>query len=189
VPFQHLSPARLRRRICRIADASRWSRPLFLGRHLDFRRLWFWSRSCWRGGRWSFDGLCRRCSSCLWGRSGLAPGLLSFLNWIALLHIFTLQASLCVLHELVQGHVVDLDYLVPHTQGCHRTTVPFCLRCPRRGPRRASSMKFDGAIADRERSDLSAVLDQLDLDALPDCRVGLLRLNTDLLQDHSFRLG
>ena len=40
-----------------------------------------------------------------------------------------------------------------------------------------------------ESSDLLAVLDQLDLDTLSDSGVGLLGLNTDLLEDDSLGVG
>ena len=40
-----------------------------------------------------------------------------------------------------------------------------------------------------ESSDLLAVLDQLNLDTLSDSRVGLLGLNTDLLEDDTLGVG
>lgn len=40
-----------------------------------------------------------------------------------------------------------------------------------------------------ESSDLLAVLDELDLDTLADSGVGLLGLNTDLLQDDTLGVG
>ena len=49
--------------------------------------------------------------------------------------------------------------------------------------------EVDGAVADRESGDLASVLDELDLDALPDGGVGLLGLDTDLLQDDAASLG
>ena len=49
--------------------------------------------------------------------------------------------------------------------------------------------EVDGAVAHREGGDLTAVLDQLDLDALADRRVRLLRLDADLLDDDPAALG
>lgn len=49
--------------------------------------------------------------------------------------------------------------------------------------------EVDGSVSDREGGDLTAVLDELDLDALPDGGVGLLSLDSDLLQDDAARLG
>src|SRR5439155_5124735 len=48
--------------------------------------------------------------------------------------------------------------------------------------------EVDRAVADREGCDLPAVLDQLDLYALPQRGVRLLRLDRDLLEDDPFRL-
>ena len=49
--------------------------------------------------------------------------------------------------------------------------------------------EVDGPVARREGGDLAAVLDELDLDALPDGGVGLLRLYAYLLEDDALGLG
>ena len=48
--------------------------------------------------------------------------------------------------------------------------------------------EVDSSVSDRKRSDLTSVLDELNLDALTDSRVGLLSLDSDLLEDDSTSL-
>src|SRR5512136_387751 len=91
------------------------------------------------------------------------------------------------LHELVQGHVVDLDDLVSHAGD-----VSVRPAHPASDTLNQNLVVFvnevDGSITDGESGDLPAVLDQLNLDALSDCRVGLLCLDPDLLKDDTLGL-
>src|SRR2546428_12548981 len=81
--------------------------------------------------------------------------------------------------ELVEAHAVDLDHLVPHAGD-----VPI-------RPAHAASDSFDEdlvvlvdevdrSVAYGERGHLSTVLDQLDLHALPERGIRLLRFDGDL---------
>ena len=90
--------------------------------------------------------------------------------------------------ELVQGHVVDLDDLVTHARDvtvgtAHPAADAFDQHLV------VLVDEVDGAVADREGGDLAPVLDELDLDALPDGGVGLLGLDPHLLQDDAPGLG
>src|SRR5438309_6864701 len=89
--------------------------------------------------------------------------------------------------ELVEAHAVHLDHLVPHAGG-----VPV-------RPAHAAPDSFDEdlvvlvdevdrSVADGKGGHLSAVLDQLDLPALPERGVRLLRFDRDLFEDDPFRL-
>src|SRR5205823_6160237 len=89
--------------------------------------------------------------------------------------------------ELVEAHAVHLDDLVPNARDV-----------PVRSAHAAADAfdqdlvvfvdEVDRAVADRERGDLTSVLHELNLDALTQGGVGLLRLDSDLLEDDPLRL-
>src|SRR3972149_3986045 len=92
------------------------------------------------------------------------------------------------LHELLEGDVVDLDHLVPHAgdvavRAAHPSADSFDEDLV------VLVNEIDRAIAGRERRDLAAVLDELNLHALPQRGVRLFRLDRDLLEDDSPTLG
>src|SRR5207253_5003434 len=89
--------------------------------------------------------------------------------------------------ELVEAHPVDLDHLVPHAgdvpvRTAHSASDPFDEDLV------VLVDEVDRPVADGERGHLSAVLDQLDLHALPERGVRLLRFDGDLFEDDAFRL-
>src|SRR5439155_620215 len=92
------------------------------------------------------------------------------------------------LHELVQGDVVHLDHLVPDSGD-----VPVRPAHPPADALHEDLVvlvdEVDRAVPDRECGDLPAVLHELDLHALSEGRVRLLRLDRDLLEDDPLRLG
>src|SRR5207245_4044993 len=92
------------------------------------------------------------------------------------------------LHELLQGDVVHLDDLVPDPGD-----VPVRPSHPPADPLHEDLVvlvdEVDRAVPDRERGDLPPVLHELDLHALPERGVRLLRLDRDLLQHDPLRLG
>src|SRR3990172_4496931 len=91
-------------------------------------------------------------------------------------------------HELVQGDVVDLDHLVADAGD-----VPVRAAHAPADPLDEDLVvlvdEVDRPLADGERGDLPPVLDELDLHALPQRRVRLLRLDGDLLEHDAAPLG
>src|SRR2546429_7236351 len=89
--------------------------------------------------------------------------------------------------QLVEADAVDLDHLVSDAGDVSIRTAH-----PAADALDEDLVVFvdevDRAVADREGGDLSAVLDELDLHALPQRGVRLLRLDCDLLEDDPFRL-
>src|SRR5204862_6703190 len=89
--------------------------------------------------------------------------------------------------EFVEAHAVDLDHLVPHAGD-----VP--VRPPHTAPDPFDEDlvvlvdEVERSVADSKGGHLSTVLDQLDLHALPERGVRLLRFNRDLFEDDAFRL-
>src|SRR2546425_2761648 len=92
------------------------------------------------------------------------------------------------LHELLQGDVVHLDDLV-----LDPGDVPVRPAHPTADPLHEDLVvlvdEVDRAVPDRERGDLPPILHELDLHALPERGVRLLRLDRDLLQHDPLRLG
>src|SRR3990170_649596 len=84
-------------------------------------------------------------------------------------------------NELVEGDVVHLDYLVPDA-GDAPVRPAHAAADPLHEDLVVLVDEVDRAVADCERGDLPAVLDQLDLHALPERGVRLLRLDRDLLE-------
>src|SRR6266550_7231164 len=87
--------------------------------------------------------------------------------------------------ELVEAHAVDLDHLVPHAgdvpvRTAHAASDPFDEDLV------VLVDEVDRTVADGEGGHLSAVLDQLDLHALPERGVRLLRFDGDLFEDDAF---
>src|SRR3990172_1426861 len=89
--------------------------------------------------------------------------------------------------ELVQRDPVHLDHLVPHARdvpvrSAHAASDPFDHDLV------VFVDEVDCAVPDREGGDLPAVLDELDLHALPKRGVRLLRLDRNLFEDDPFPL-
>src|SRR5436853_1754290 len=89
--------------------------------------------------------------------------------------------------EFVEAHAVDLDHLVPHAgdvpvRPTHTAPDPFDEDLV------VLVDEVDRSVADSKGGHLSTVLDQLDLHALPERGVRLLRFNRDLFEDDAFRL-
>src|SRR3989454_11450614 len=89
--------------------------------------------------------------------------------------------------EFVQAHAVHLDDLVSDARDvavrpAHAATDPLDEDLI------VLVDEVDRAVADREGRHLPSVLDELDLHALAQCGVRLLRLDRDLLQDDALRL-
>src|SRR5947208_15175375 len=89
--------------------------------------------------------------------------------------------------ELVASHAVDLDPLAPHAADApvrptHTAPDPFDEDLV------VLVDEVDRSVADSKGGHLSTVLDQLDLHALPERGVRLLRFNRDLFEDDAFRL-
>src|SRR5207237_3790579 len=89
--------------------------------------------------------------------------------------------------EFVAAPVGDLDHLVPHAgdvpvRPTHTAPDPFDEDLV------VLVDEVDRSVADSKGGHLSTVLDQLDLHALPERGVRLLRFNRDLFEDDAFRL-
>src|SRR3990172_9223139 len=84
-------------------------------------------------------------------------------------------------NELVEGDVVHLDDLVPDA-GDVPVRPAHAAADPLDEDLVVLVDEVDRTVADGERGDLTAVLDQLDLHALPERGVRLLRLDRDLLE-------
>src|SRR2546430_3930862 len=89
--------------------------------------------------------------------------------------------------EFVEAHAVDLDHLVPHAgdvpvRPTHTAPDPFDEDLV------VLVDEVDRSVADGKGGHLSTVLDQLDLHALPERGVRLLRFDGDLFEDDAFRL-
>src|SRR3990170_4625993 len=95
---------------------------------------------------------------------------------------------LATLHEFLEAHVIDPDHLEPDPGD-----VPVGAAHPPTDPLHEDLVVFidevDRAFAAREGGDLPPVLDELDLHALPQRRVRLLRLDGDLLEHDAAPLG
>src|SRR5712691_11172017 len=90
-------------------------------------------------------------------------------------------------HELVEAHAIHLNDFVPNAgdvsvRAAHAPANPFDEDLV------VFVNEVDRAVPNRERRHLTTVLDQLDLHALSQRGIRLLRLNRDLFQDDAFRL-
>src|SRR2546422_4190776 len=98
-------------------------------------------------------------------------------------HRFLLAAP----DELVQAHAVHLDDLVSDARDVS-VRPAHAAADPLNEDLIVLVDEVDRAVADREGRHLPSVLDELDLHALTERRVRLLRLDRDLLEDDPLRL-